>query len=608
MLKRLLILSEPLLPPAFSPRLTSLIDYLTQNGWQCTLETEPPFAHRVLDHLFRCREKRFTQRLKKTYSARDFDAVFCSTYYYFPLLTAQKLSQAWHLPLFIDVRDIAEQWGKTNYFTSPLPKLFGIENLFRRIYIRRNIRLRNHALRCATAVTTVSPWHQQFLQSLTQAPVSLIYNGYNEAELQPEDCPTDSFRLAFIGRFINLQLRRPDLLFQAVSELDIPIQLDFYSEPHLSNNLRRLAERYNITDKLHLYDYIPRAEIQPTMSQASILLAFGAPASEQQHGILGTKVFEAIGMEKPFMLIPSDEGDLAQLIADTGIGIAARTTDDIKSFVLNIYKDWQTNGFTRQPVRDKHLFTRRYQAQQFEELINDKLPNDKMVSVIVPVYNAEPYLAQCLCSLTNQTYRNIEILLVDDGSTDGSRRIAEAFVEADKRVKLFTQPNKGQSAARNTALQHATGDYICFVDADDWLDKDFLSTMLSHIGDFDVLQTGYKRVKDDMVVEQKCPQNFYQFTAPWARLYSRENIRKVGLFPLNMIYEDVIFSLQLWSLKPSYRLINYTGYNYRMTSDSITSRVNVAAQHKLYDTIRRTYAPLWLKLYTILRLKCHFRK
>lgn len=377
--KRLLILSDANTAPSYSPRLISLIHYLTANGWSCTLEEGAPAPkggiRRMLGKLFNTRERRYTRRIAATYKPADFDLVFCSTFYYFPLQAAAQLSRLWQKPLVVDVRDIAEQWGKTPYFTTPLPHIFGIEKLLARCYKQLNIRRRNKVLRQAAAVTTVSPWHRQFLQQLTSAPVSLIYNGFDERELMPLDKPTSLFRIAFIGRLINLRLRQPQMLFEAVGQLlaaqTIPadkLRLDFYCEPELTEALHQQAAQYGITDTLCLHTYIARSEIQNTITEASILLALGAPASEQQHGILGTKVFEAIGAEKPFMLIPSDEDNLAQLIQDTGIGIAARSTDDIKTFITKTYNAWLANGFTRQPVRDKQRFSRQSQAKQFETI------------------------------------------------------------------------------------------------------------------------------------------------------------------------------------------------------------------------------------------------
>ena len=617
MAKRLLIVSEPLTPPSYSPRLTSMMHYLEQNGWKCTFESEPIVTNRIADALFRQREKQFTKRLKSTYSAQDFNAIFCSTFYYFPLLTAYNLSKAWHVPLIVDVRDIAEQWGKADYFTSPLPKLCGLEKILSRIYVRRNINMRNRVLRHASAVTTVSPWHQTYLQTLTKAPVTLIYNGYDENELKPQNFQTDTFLIAYIGRIISLALRQPQLLFRAVSELDIPVQLDFYSEPTLANDLRQLATQYHIENLLHLHDYISRDEIQSVMSQASILLALGAPASMQQHGILGTKVFEAIGIEKPFMLIPSDEENLAQLIAETGIGVAASDVETIKAFILEQYTQWQQNGFTRCTIADKSRFSRQHAAKEFEELLHSTLNIKHSTLIIVPAYNAGKYLAECLCSVKNQTYEHWHCIIVDDGSTDNTTQIAQAFVDADSRFTLLRHTtNRGQSAARNTALDYVSSlnakrstlnDFITFADADDWLDKDYLQTLVNHIGDKDILQVGYRRVTDNgLIFEQKTPRYFHRFTSPCMRLYRTEYLLQAGRFPEGMIYEDVIFSLNIWGSKPSYRILPYIGYNYRFNELSTTSQPNPAARKTLFAAIRHTRASFWLQSLTILRLKLHY--
>lgn len=102
------------------------------------------------------------------------------------------------------------------------------------------------------------------------------------------------------------------------------------------------------------------------------------------------------------------------------------------------------------------------------------------VSVIVPVYNVEPYLHRCIQSLTNQTYPEIEILLVDDLSDDGSRRVMEEFAEKDHRVRcIFHEKNKGVSAARNTGLDQASGEWICFCDGDDWYALEYIEKMLT---------------------------------------------------------------------------------------------------------------------------------
>ena len=100
------------------------------------------------------------------------------------------------------------------------------------------------------------------------------------------------------------------------------------------------------------------------------------------------------------------------------------------------------------------------------------------ISVIVPVFNAEKYLKMCLNSLVSQTLKNIEIICIDDGSTDNSLAILDKFKSKDDRIKIIKQKNYGVSIARNNGISEAQGEYIGFVDADDWVDKDFLKNYI----------------------------------------------------------------------------------------------------------------------------------
>lgn len=95
-----------------------------------------------------------------------------------------------------------------------------------------------------------------------------------------------------------------------------------------------------------------------------------------------------------------------------------------------------------------------------------------LISIIVPVYNTEQYLSKCLDSLINQTYKNIEIICVNDGSTDNSADILNEYDKKDKRVRMISQKNCGLSATRNTGLKNCCGEYVMFLDSDDWIDFD----------------------------------------------------------------------------------------------------------------------------------------
>ena len=104
---------------------------------------------------------------------------------------------------------------------------------------------------------------------------------------------------------------------------------------------------------------------------------------------------------------------------------------------------------------------------------------DKKVSIIVPVYNTEKYIDECICSLVSQTYKNIELIIIDDGSKDNSGKKADEYASKNNMIKVFHTENKGLSSARNYGLKYATGDFICFIDSDDYVTEDFVEKMVS---------------------------------------------------------------------------------------------------------------------------------
>ena len=137
--------------------------------------------------------------------------------------------------------------------------------------------------------------------------------------------------------------------------------------------------------------------------------------------------------------------------------------------------------------------------------------NNELISIIVPIYNTEKYLHQCLDSILNQTYTNFEVLLVNDGSTDSSGIICQEYVERDSRFRYFEKDNGGVASARNLGLEHSEGTYITFIDSDDWVEQNYLDVLYTALkeNDTDVAISTYKRFAQDGV--------FY------LRSYSRED-------------------------------------------------------------------------------------
>lgn len=186
----------------------------------------------------------------------------------------------------------------------------------------------------------------------------------------------------------------------------------------------------------------------------------------------------------------------------------------------------------------------------------------KKVSIIVPIFNAEIYLERCLNSLVNQNYSNIEILLINDGSIDSSRKICESFMERDKRIILFNNKNMGVSYSRNFGMQNCTGDFVTFVDSDDYVSNDYISILIDYQvkDDYDIVISNAKDVIENIIIEKDVKElprvlnrddtlNAF-FTSKafspvcWGRLY-KKNIVSDIYFDENMsIAEDGKFFLE----------------------------------------------------------------
>lgn len=129
--------------------------------------------------------------------------------------------------------------------------------------------------------------------------------------------------------------------------------------------------------------------------------------------------------------------------------------------------------------------------------MENKMPK---VSIIIPVFNVECYLQECLDSVVNQTLKDIEIICIDDGSTDSSLKILQKYKKQDNRIILLTQENKGAHLARTTALKIAKGEYIGFIDSDDWIDLDFFETLYNKAieENADIVRTKIKIIEDNV--------------------------------------------------------------------------------------------------------------
>lgn len=171
-----------------------------------------------------------------------------------------------------------------------------------------------------------------------------------------------------------------------------------------------------------------------------------------------------------------------------------------------------------------------------------------MVSVIVPVYNVEKYLPSCIESVINQTYMDWELLLVDDGSTDNSGKICDEYGEKDKRIKVFHKENGGVSSARNLGLDKANGEYVAFLDADDYVDADLYENALKSIGSNDMIFFNYSMYENGKIyrVHQsglkelaENPKNFMLFYGDNSRKFISQNFCEdtvLSVFSVRIVY------------------------------------------------------------------------
>lgn len=133
---------------------------------------------------------------------------------------------------------------------------------------------------------------------------------------------------------------------------------------------------------------------------------------------------------------------------------------------------------------------------------------ETVVSVIVPIYNVENYIEKCICSILQQSYRRLEIILVDDGSTDKSLNICKSYEKEDSRIKVLTKSNEGVSVARNCGIEMCNGDFIIFIDADDWIESDYIENILPHLSQMsDLWITDYTIDDGDSLVRKNSFNN-----------------------------------------------------------------------------------------------------
>ncbi len=210
-----------------------------------------------------------------------------------------------------------------------------------------------------------------------------------------------------------------------------------------------------------------------------------------------------------------------------------------------------------------------------------------LISVIVPVYQVVPYLQHCIESIINQTYHNLEIILVDDGSTDGSGELCDKYASRDYRIKVIHQENGGLSEARNRGIDISKGEYLSFVDSDDWIDERFIEAMyeISVEAKSDIVQCAFQNIIDECLCKEKREGNYTVYSAKdfsiatytllswkcnvvWNKLYKASLFDAIR-YPVGKIHEDEFITYKLIWRANSIAVTNTRLYFYRQRTDSI---------------------------------------
>ena len=207
--------------------------------------------------------------------------------------------------------------------------------------------------------------------------------------------------------------------------------------------------------------------------------------------------------------------------------------------------------------------------------------NKSKISIIIPVYNSENTINRCIDSLLKQTYKNFEIIVINDGSTDKTLKIINDYQKKHNNIFVYSQKNSGAGEARNNGLKKAKGKYVTFVDSDDTLCEFALENMTKHLNDdTDIVVSGFKKIdSNNNILFEMIPENNYwtelKFTATVFKLYKKSFLtRNMIKYPKFEIFEDLCFSLSSYTKTNNIAINNNSDYIIHKNSHSITSTLN----------------------------------
>lgn len=265
----------------------------------------------------------------------------------------------------------------------------------------------------------------------------------------------------------------------------------------------------------------------------------------------------------------------------------------IKEDFINHQEEYESSDeFNNLPINEKSIFYAGLNANNYVEFEKMASDNNLKISVIIPIYNVENYLSQCLDSVLNQSLKDLEVICVNDGSTDNSLKILESYAEMDSRVKIISQENNGPGNALNNGLKYANGKYVLFVDSDDFISKNSLEKVLNNAvsNNSDIVlfnNQEFDEIENTVRPYSYIPENYFanvnynHFTFTFkdikntvlntyfsaaSKLFKKEFLEKNNLsFPEETVFEAILFHVKTMLCAKSISFLPEVAYNYRIS-------------------------------------------
>lgn len=406
--KKKVLLMCDLFPPAFGPRMGYLCYYLTEDfdvqvltEWhdeQHFDSIDPPVTKQYI-RINRSSNKYiakiqwlwglicgkqtqcFYEAASNLIESTDgtFDVIICSTFRSIPLRAASKVAKRFDIPLIVDLRDILEQYSGHEFISKKMTGIALIDSLIAKLFKTKSLYMRNKLLSKANYLTTVSPWHVDVLKQYN-SQVALIYNGFDANQFKANPGKELSFTITYTGRLYSKEMRDPSLLFEAMSILDKEkvinnesFRVQWYFDESSESIIKDLAKQYNVESFMDYHRYIPIDKVPEVLNKSSILLVLTNKADAKgPKGIMTTKFFEALAMQKPILAVRGDEGCMEQVIHETKAGLSAHTVEEVETFLLHYYEQWKQTGMTSIDVDKVEVskYSRENQSRKFISIIN----------------------------------------------------------------------------------------------------------------------------------------------------------------------------------------------------------------------------------------------